>query len=72
MRPRCAICDRPISPPWWVCNDCERAHGLEGDYRDWPAWAQALVSDEKRNRRRVEVILVGGIAELERLCDRDG
>ncbi len=71
MRPRCAICDRPISPPWWVCNTCELRYGLTGDYRDWPAWAQALVASEKRNRRRPEVILVGGIAELERLCDRD-
>ena len=69
MRPRCAICGKPISPPWYVCNACERAYGLTKDYRDWPAWAQELVCDEQRNRRRVEVTLVGDLDDVARLVD---
>jgi len=49
---RCVICDKPITPQFWVCRQCEEKYGLVGvDYRDWPAWVKALVTIEQRNKR---------------------
>ena len=67
MRPTCAICGKPISPPWWICTACEQAYGLTGDYKGWPEWAQQLVRMEQRERRRVEVLTLSDCPVAERM-----
>jgi len=45
------ICGSPITASFWVCASCERAYGLSGPWKRWPAWAKALARDELRERR---------------------
>lgn len=48
----CVICGRRITPTFWVCANCEKDHGIDGEpYREWPDWIHELVRTSRREAR---------------------
>jgi len=66
----CAICGKPISESFWVCEACQRGYGLGDLYSQWPEWVKHLKEKEQRRRRErdrtVEVIPVSLLGPRER------
>ena len=48
------MCGKRISPRFWVCASCRKAHGLEIPFAGWPSWAKAAKDDEQTRRRDEE------------------
>ena len=50
------ICGSPITASFWVCASCERAYGLSGSWKRWPAWAKALRNEERKERHYQAIV----------------
>jgi len=48
----CVICEKNITEQFWVCRNCEVAHGIVGvRFKKWPKWIKALVGIANSDRR---------------------
>ena len=71
---RCFLCDKHITPDFWVCSECERVHGLLGPFSGWPEWARGLAMEVQRQRTaemkqlRYEIDSVGVQRFFERMA----
>ena len=67
---RCAICGKPISETFWICEACERGYKLNIPFPEWPKWARYLKAREEQHRetraRTVKVIPVSLLGPRER------
>lgn len=48
---RCMICGTTVFASTWVCTGCAEKHGLDKQFRRWPAWAKRLKADHEAERR---------------------
>lgn len=49
---RCVICDKVITPTYWLCTKCAEEYSVIGKpYKEWPEWIRELIRLQRRFER---------------------